>query len=910
MRKWIVVTAVVLVVLVAGAAVAVRVFFPPEKMRAMIAREASKALGTEVTLEDAKASLFPLGADVRGLVIQNFATDAPPLLTLPEGNVTVKFRPLLSRRVEIARVDLKGPEITVVLEAKPAEGEEAAPPPAGVPTESSAIEAGAKGGSSFALLLSSASLEEGTLHILDRTNGAEYDAEGVNATTSLALDREGKVTTEGEVRVARVTGTALAAIGYGDGITELGARYDVGYDPAAGTAVVRSLLVEAGKLGFALEGEASGLPDSLRADLRLSTSRVELAELLSVLPGAAATAAADFEGSGPISLAGAIHIGPESPPSFRFAVDLGGLDVRNKKFSEAVRGLTGKIEVTENRLALDGLAGTLGDRPFSVGGAVENFADPSIDLTIRADVDLAALGRAGLLLEGVTVGGVIDADVRARGRAADATGIALDGSVTLDKASLAMVDPAVTVSGVTGKIVLAGREAKADKLRFDLNGSPTTLSASVKDPLGDLRATFDLATKKLDMNRFLPAPKEGAAPGGAAAFSSKDPPPIVLPPFPPITIAGKVKADTILTGVNVLTGAEATMNLDHGVGDVKVTMTRGDFGGVRVKKATGVFAAEDGALAGDLAADSAVAYRVPLTSVKGKLAFGPDGVLTLDQVRANVFQGAVAGDASVALNTPGGATYRFTAQAENLEANDFLTTLTPARDVLFGRFRLESTWSGRGLTEEQLLRSLTADGTMKAADGHIRNLTALNRAADLLGLKELQQVTFRDFWSKFSVADGLVRFDDLLIHGDDADWNASGAVGFDGALDYDVTLTLSKAISDRYKQKSALTGLFADPSGRVVLDVHVGGTSAKPNLTLDASKTAQRAGAGNLQGVIENLQKDENVQKAIGDLLGGKKPSLDGIFGGSKKEAPKPAPKDTTKAAPEDTTAAAPAVQK
>lgn len=891
MRKWIVVAALAFVVLVAAAAVTARLLYPPERVRALIIEQVSRAVGAPVTVEEAKVSFFPLGVSVAGVTVGNPVEGEPSLLELPEGTVSIKILPLLSRRVDVARVFLRDPVIHLVRPEPP-------PPPEGgaettpVPFEG-APGGEEEGGASFALLLSSAEVENASVTYVDRAAGAAYQIGGLDAKTSLGLERDGKVAAEGGVWIGALFGPSIEALGFMGGFRDLAIDYDLRYDPAAGTAEIRSLRCRLARLALDLTGEASGLPDSLRADLTLATERIELADLLSLLPSDQAAAAADFEGSGPLSVEGEIHVGPGASPAFRVAVGLGGLDVRNKKFSESITGLKGRIEATETAVRLDGVAGSLGGRPFSLNGTVENFADPAVDVAVKADLDLGALGRAGLLPEGTELAGALDADVRARGRAADPNGVALEGSVKIASARLAVAEPPVEATNASGNVVLAGRSAEIKILKFDLNGSPTTLTGKVTDPLGDLRATADLTTRKIDFNAFLPSAGEGGGKGASSAGTAADPPPLVLPPLPPITLAATIKADTVITGVNLLIGVEAVLDVVNGEGTVRIRMARGLFGGVAVTEAAGNLRVEDRALSGDLSAKEALAYRVPLTAIRGKIALTPEGVVTLDGVTAKVWEGTVAGDASVRLNEPGGAAYRFNARAENVEANDFLTHLTPAKNILFGKFRLESAWAGKGLTEEELLKSLSADGTMKAADGRIRNLTALKRAADLLGLKEMEQIEFREFWSKFSVEKGRVRFDDLLVRGKNADWNAAGSVGFDGTLDYALTIALSEANSAAYRKKSALTSLFTDGSGRVVLDVKVGGTAEKPAITLDASKTASRAGIEGLDKVIDDIQNDENVQKAIGDLLGGKAPSLEGLLGGSKKKTPP----DTAKAA-------------
>jgi hypothetical protein len=386
----------------------------------------------------------------------------------------------------------------------------------------------------------------------------------------------------------------------------------------------------------------------------------------------------------------------------------------------------------------------------------------------------------------------------------------------------------------------------------------------VRDLLGVPAFEIDLRTRKADLNVFLP-PREG---GESAAAAGEIP--IVLPPLPPGRIAGRVRADTLVTGPNVLTGVDAALDLAGGKGTIRLGLAHASFGGVRVRGARSDLRLEGGNLSGSMSADSAVAYRVPLVSIQGEIAFAPPGDLSLSGLVAKVYRGTVSGGAHVTLGGPGGAAYRFEARAENLEANDFLSNLTPVRDVLFGGLDLESTWEGKGLTREELLANLAASGVLKARNGEIRNLEFLHRVSAALGLRDMESVRFREMFSGFSIADGKVRVDDLRIAAPDADWNVAGSAGFDGTLDYDVSVTLSDEASDAYRRRTALAGLLADESGRIVLDFELRGTAQEPVVAYDASKTAARAGVRDAADLVRKLGGAEKVRGALGDLLGGR----------------------------------------
>ncbi len=873
MRKTIGILAVLVLVLAVGAVLSVRVFFPPEKVRRLAVEKASEALGAEVSLDEARISLFPLGIEVRGLRVGNRAAEDPPLIDLREAKVSMRLLPLLSRRIEIARVAARGIDVALVVEEKPPAEERApaVPPPARPETDLAA---------SFALLLSSAEIEEGTVRVIDRAAGADYFLDSVSSRTALRLGaRGGPLVAEGSVRAGRIYAPGLGAIGYAGGFGPVSAEFEVEYDPAAGIARVRELAVSARKLSLSLEGEVAGIPEAPRGAFAIATSEIRLEEVLSLLP---AERAGGFEGSGPLAVEGNVRFAPGEPVSYRIALSLGGLEVRNKLYPGTIERLEGRIEATEERAVIENLTAEVAGKPFAVSGTVARYADPILDLSVKGEVDLEALAAAGLLPEKLRAGGRLKLDIRANGPAKTPGNLSLNGEIDAENLSVASEDPPIRVVGGRGKIALLGETVETSAFRFDFNGSPTIFTGSIRNPLGEPSIAFDLHTRKIDLNAFLPAPAEGGP------STEPEEAPLVLPPLPPIDAAGRIRIDTLLTGVNVLAGADARLDIKKGNGTIRLDLAHGVFGGVRVRDAASDLRVEDGVLSGTLAADSAIAYRIPLSSLKGRIAFVPPGEIDLTDLEAKVYRGSVSGSARVEVGGPGEADYRFRVRADDLEANDFLSSLTPARDVLFGRFEMQSEWEGSGLTEEELLKHLSASGNVRAKDGSIRNLPALGRLSSFLNLSEMKDVRFREMWSAFSIADGKLRLDDLVIASPDADWNISGAVGFDGTLDYGISVLLSEPVSRRYREKTALASLFADEAGRILLDFRLTGTTTDPVLTYDAAKTASHAGVRNLGDLLQKLDSDDKVKGAIDDLLTGEKSPLRDLFGREKKRETPP----------------------
>ncbi|RPJ47269.1 MAG: AsmA family protein, partial [Candidatus Latescibacterota bacterium] len=158
MGRRIVIASVAFLAVIAVLAIAARVVFPPEKVRRLVTEQAGRAIGLPVSVERARVSLFPLRLEVEGLRVDNRTPDAPPLAALREANASMKILPLLSRRIEVSRVRARGLDATLVIE-RPAEA-----PGAG---GAAGAEGRTDGGSPFALLLSSAEVEEASLRVID-----------------------------------------------------------------------------------------------------------------------------------------------------------------------------------------------------------------------------------------------------------------------------------------------------------------------------------------------------------------------------------------------------------------------------------------------------------------------------------------------------------------------------------------------------------------------------------------------------------------------------------------------------------------------------------------------------------------------------------------------------------------------
>src|SRR5262245_60238696 len=169
MRRWLIALAAVAVVLAIGLGLAVHSLDAfVEANRDAIARQAADALGRKVQFSEVGISLRRgLALRVAGLrVADDPAFSSEPFLSADSLEVRVAVLPALRGRVEIERVVLRRPSITVIQTAQGLStaslGRGAAPSGGAAP---GAAPASAPGGLAVALV----DIEGGTLRYLDRT---------------------------------------------------------------------------------------------------------------------------------------------------------------------------------------------------------------------------------------------------------------------------------------------------------------------------------------------------------------------------------------------------------------------------------------------------------------------------------------------------------------------------------------------------------------------------------------------------------------------------------------------------------------------------------------------------------------------------------------------------------------------
>jgi AsmA protein len=120
MVKWVLVVGAVLVSLVVGVAAALPWLLKTPALQAYVAQAAGRALGRPVRFASLSVSVLPLPTvNLRRLEVAEDPAFGPgPFLTVGEGKLGIRLRPLLSGRVELGDLTLESPRIDLVVDGR------------------------------------------------------------------------------------------------------------------------------------------------------------------------------------------------------------------------------------------------------------------------------------------------------------------------------------------------------------------------------------------------------------------------------------------------------------------------------------------------------------------------------------------------------------------------------------------------------------------------------------------------------------------------------------------------------------------------------------------------------------------------------------------------------------------------
>ncbi|MCD6197913.1 MAG: AsmA family protein [Deltaproteobacteria bacterium] len=241
------------------------------------------------------------------------------------------------------------------------------------------------------------------------------------------------------------------------------------------------------------------------------------------------------------------------------------------------------------------------------------------------------------------------------------------------------------------------------------------------------------------------------------------------------------------------------------------------------------------------------------------------GVLTVKDLSSKVADGQIRSKIKADLNKPGLA-YDGQLDVESVNVQGLLASLAPGvKDMISGALQSHLTFSGAGTEWPKLGDALIVDGTYGLHDGRVSNTPVTLAVAKLLGLDELNNMSFEDLDGSLHIIKGQVALKTRMT-GKDVNAQAKGTVGLDGKLNLPVSLRFSPELSEKLRKRASVAKYLMDETGEAEIRLKLAGTVTRPYPTLDT--------AGVQEQVKETVRK--KAIEELGKALSGEKKDKEG----------------------------------
>jgi uncharacterized protein involved in outer membrane biogenesis len=588
-------------------------------------------------------------------------------------------------------------------------------------------------------------------------------------------------------------------------------QLDAKYDTKSKLADLKTVELAVGSAKL----NASGTVAEDKANLKLTTTRTPIEELLKLAAAFGAGADPSMHAKGLLS-ADITASGPLTGLAYNGSVEASGLEVTNTAWKQPVRVAALKLAMTPQDIRSEPFQIESGGTKLAGSLLLSNYAGDasSIDATVRADnasvTELLSVAQAfGFAAPGVTGTGLVDLDVQAKGPSKHPK---LSGRGRIDNAQLQLpgISKPVAIPALVARFEQDG--VWIDQMQANLAGSKLQGKLSVRD-FSDPVVQF-----ALDIDKWNTTEMQKLLGGESGAASSTGKPSA----FSRATGGGSVRIGVLEVSDLTLNQVNATCTLNHGVivlDPVKAEMYGGGI---------------TGRITGDLRKSE------PLVTVKAKF----------DQVDANrlvsaatplkqVLMGKFSADSDLQLTATGGAA-------------EIAKSLNGTIALRLGEGRLNG------------VNMINEISKFAKFFGYAAEPTAFTDFVKMGGT--------------LKIANGIAQTNDLGIEMKGAKFSGSGTLNFAAqTMDMRFGAVLDSEFSQRVggtKVGGFMATALADEKGQLIIPTMVRGSIAKPNVMPDAEQFAKLKVKSLIPGLGApgTAQDPKQTVKGVIDLFRKKRP--------------------------------------
>jgi len=817
------------VVLIVGAAVALKLYFTNERLKAIIVPKIEDATGRSVTINDMSLSIFPtLALEIEGLTISNRqgrGFSEKPFFALDKLVLDVRLAPLLKGSLEVTTVLFNRPRILLEVNAQGLANYSDEAEPAGrarkEDRDTVVISVESKAGG---FLLSNFQIIDGSLEYIDHKGNSATRIDGLNQKLRIEV-----LPVVNEVKIE--SQSTIQKLSYGSVSTPLVSDLAITSNQTLRYRGDKDvLIIEEGQatvqdIALRIKGSVSGLQSTPMADIVIESDSANIADLLSLAPKEYMKKAEGLRGNGvahvKITLTGALD--DSTNPDVGGIITARGASIQYVQLPKPITNINIVMDFTRSKakeeFRVQQFSAALGSNPLNGKMTVVNFNDPALTLSLDAALKLAEVKDYYPLEAGTELSGAVKAHVNIAGNVGNPQAMKASGTMDFQKVTIKTATTKNPVQNLNGSITFNNQIVEAKKLSMTLGRSDLSLAFWMKNYLSmmsdEKNAPKPLANVSLSSNHLYTADIMGEEPGppgdaGKAATSGKKGAAVPLPNA-----------------------------------DMEVTTTIGTL----------------------------TMEKFELNNVRGTMKIS-NGLVTMQNLSFNTFDGSIITKGTLNLQKPDRPLFDLAMDMNGVNANAMLSKFSSFGQRLFGKLTMNTTVQGAlDDTLGLIPNTLAGQGRVQLENGRLTGLEVNRAIADVLKLPDLKEISFKDWANEYTIKDGRVHIKDLRIAAFNSEYFINGSQGLDGSLDFTMSLLLPENTSARMAIPGfagQALGLFKDPSGKLKLDFRITGTSDNPRVELDTRAVQQKAEELAKQKLTEEGKKLEQELKKQGeDLLKG-----------------------------------------
>ncbi len=260
-----------------------------------------------------------------------------------------------------------------------------------------------------------------------------------------------------------------------------------------------------------------------------------------------------------------------------------------------------------------------------------------------------------------------------------------------------------------------------------------------------------------------------------------------------------------------------------------------------------------------------------------------DKIFTIDKAGANVAGGRMQSELTADLDKTD-MDYSGRLGLKGVQAPEIIAaTYKGASDFVSGAMDLGMTFDGAGTAWPALAKNMNAKGSFAFKEGGLKNTELTKTVAALVGLDELNDITFKELAGDLDIVKGETAIR-VNMDGDDVSAKGQGNIGLNGSIDMPVELTLSKPLSEKLRKKSSVAKYLSNKDGQSTLRLKIAGSLSDPSPAFDSEAVMDQAKEAVTKKAFEELgkalskdkDKEDDRQEKDQDPVQG---ILDGLFG-------------------------------